>query len=105
MTGTPTTTDLEIYRNKCEALAKEMFGDAITSIAITAWDVDGKLIEFDRGKYELSQYNDIPHFYNCKTTEEKEARLMLLLQNVRIAIEKFDHEIEIKNINFVKDKK
>ena len=99
-----TMIDLEIFQKKCEALAKEMFGDAMIGLAITAWDTDGHLIEFDRGKYELSQYNDIPHFYNCKTTEEKEARLMLLLQNVRTAIDKFDHEIKIKNINFVKDK-
>ena len=65
-------TKLEEYLNKCYALAEEMFGKDAVDLRIT-----------DLSKYEVSHYNEIPHFHTCKTTEEKEARLQLLLQNLR----------------------
>lgn len=89
MNGTVTANKLEEYINKCFILAEEMFGKDAVDLRVT-----------DLSKYEASHYNEIPHFHICRTTEEKEARLQLLLQNVRIASEKLHKEIEIKNIAF-----
>jgi hypothetical protein len=92
MTGTVTNKLVE-YINKCYILAEEMFGKDGVRDAVD-------LRVTDLSQYEVSHYNEIPHFYVCRTTEEKEARLQLLLQNVRIASEKLHKEIEIKNIAF-----
>jgi len=82
------------YLKKCLELAEQMFGR----------DSDGMLpisLELlDTTRNECLHYEQIPHFYRCQTTQEKEERLQLLLQNVRIATEKLDKEIRIKNIAF-----
>lgn len=86
-----TKTDIEQFTKEVFELAKRVFnceiGELPVNISIT-----------DAGYYEASLFNDIPRFTSCKTTEEKEARLLLLLNNVRIAAAKLDDEIKIKNI-------
>jgi hypothetical protein len=87
-----TTTTIEDFIKEVFELAKRMFNCEITELPVNISITDSKL-------FEASMFNDIPHFTSCKTTEEKESRLLLLLENVRIAAKKLDDEIKIKNIS------
>lgn len=85
------TATIEEFTKEVFELAKRMFNCEVTELPVNISITDSEV-------FETNIFNDIPRFTSCKTTEDKEARLLLLLNNVRIAAAKLDDEIKIKNI-------